>query len=195
MAEIRSTMEMVLERAAKMSEGATESGSGEDAVKKGMKLAARYLGNEDIDFLRELESAGKSKGEMLRGIVTSLLRNIVLPREKENQVVAEKAMQGLITIGSSSPDLISIFSEMKNILDRYLEHKEQLRRQLEDNFRQQMGMMEDNLTQQTGMAIKLEPSQHPKFAEEWQRLKTELNDQYGQAIDQHKNYIKQILTA
>ena len=195
MAEIRSTMEMVLERAAKMSEGVTDRASAEEAARKGMKLAARYLGNEDIDFLQELEAAGKDRGEMLRGIVTSLLRNIVLPREKENQAGAEKAMQGLISIGSSSPDLISVFSEMKNLLDRYLQHKEQLRRQLEDNFRQQMGMMEDGLAQQTGMAIKLEPSQHPKFAEEWQRLKTELNDQYGQAIDQHKNYIKQLLTA
>jgi hypothetical protein len=195
MAEIRSTMEMVLERAAKMSEGVADSNSSEEAGKKGMKLAARYLADEDVDFIRELESAGEDKGEMLKGMVNSLLRNIVLPREKESQTVAEKAMQGLITIGSSSPDLINIFSEMKSILDRYSGHKEQLRQQLEDNFRQQMGMMENNLAQQTGMDIKLEPSQHPKFAEEWQRLQTELNDQYGQAIDQHKNYIKQILTA
>ena len=164
-------------------------------IKEGMKLAARYLGNEDIDFPAELAAAGAGRKEMLKGMVNALLRNIVLPREKESQAVAEKAMQGLITLGGSSPDLINIFSEMKSILDRYSGHKEQLRRQLEDNFRQQMGMMEDNLAQQTGMDIKLEPSQHPKFAEEWQRLKTELNNQYGQAIDQHKNYLKQILTA
>ncbi len=194
MAEIRSTLEMVLERAAKMSEGLTDSGSGEEAGKKGMKLAARYLANEEIDFLRELQAAGVDKGEMLKGMVKALLRNIVLPREKGQQPMAEKAMQGLITIGGSSPDLINIFSEMKSILDRYADHKEELRQQLEDNFRQQMGMLEDNLAQQTGMAIKLEPRQHPKFAEEWRRLKTELNNQYSEALDQRKNFIKQLLT-
>lgn len=185
---------MVLERAAKMSEGVTACDSSEEAIKKGMKLAARYLDNEQIDFPAELESAGPDRQTMLKGMVNSLLRNIVLPREKENLILAEKAMQGLITIGGSSPDLINIFSEMKSVLDRYSGHKEQLRQQLEENFRQQMGMVEDNLSRQTGVDIKLEPSQHPKFAEEWQRLATELNNQYGQAIEQHKNLIKQILT-
>ena len=71
----------------------------------------------------------------------------------------------------------------------YLQHKEQLRGQIEEQFAQQMGMME----QQAGSQVKLEPDQHPKFAEEWQKVMVQLNEKYGNALDQHKAYIQQLL--
>ncbi|MEA3546030.1 MAG: DUF6657 family protein [Thermodesulfobacteriota bacterium] len=195
MAEIRSTLEMVLERAAKMSQTAL-AGTEDEGIREGMRLGAGYLRGDDINLSKALDQHDEAeKTAMLKGVIQALLRNIVLPREKENQADSEKAMQGLIEMGRADPELIGILSEMKTFLDRYLDHKKQLRQQLEESFAQQIGQLEQNLTQQTGTQLKLEPSQHPKFAEEWQRLSTELNDQYGQALDQHKNMIKQILTA
>lgn len=195
MAEIRSTLEMVLERAAKMSQTAL-AGTDDEGIREGMRLGAGYLRGDDINLSKALDQHDEAeKTAMLKGVIQALLRNIVLPREKENQADSEKAMQGLIEMGRADPELIGILSEMKTFLDRYLDHKKQLRQQLEESFAQQIGQLEQNLTQQTGTQLKLEPSQHPKFAEEWQRLSTELNDQYGQALDQHKNMIKQILTA
>jgi hypothetical protein len=44
------------------------------------------------------------------------------------------------------------------------------------------------------MKMKLQPSQHPKFAEEWQRIQVELNDQYGRAVEQYKEFIAKQLT-
>ena len=195
MAEIRSTLEMVLERAAKMSQTA-QDGTDDEGIREGMRLGAGYLRGQDINLSEALnEHDGAEKTTMLKGVIQALLRNIVLPREKENQADSEKAMQGLIEVGRADSELIGVLSEMKTFLDRYLDHKEQLRKQLEESFAQQMGQLEQNLAQQTGTQIQLDPSQHPKFAEEWQRLSTELNDQYGQALDQHKNLIKQMLTA
>ena len=60
-------------------------------------------------------------------------------------------------------------------------------------FEQQMQMMEQNLAKQTGMQMKLAPSQHPKFQEEWLKVQTELDGQYGKAIDQYKGLIEQRL--
>ena len=195
MAEIRSTMDMVLERAAKMSESA-QAGSDDEGKREGMRLGAGYLRGEEINLSQTLDKyEGAEKAAMLRGIIQALLRNIVLPREKENQAGCEKAMQGLIEVGRGNSELIGIISEMKSFLDRYLDHKEQLMKQLEDSFAQQMGQLEQNLAQQTGMQMNLQPSQHPKFAEEWQRLSGELNDQYGQAMEQHKKMIEQIITS
>ena len=104
-------------------------------------------------------------------------------------------MQGLVELGQGSGDLLSIFSDMKSILDRYSEHKKQLKQQLEEQFSQQMNMMEQDLAKKTGVSMKLEPSQHPKFAEEWLKLRGQLNEQYGQALDQYKQHIEQQLTA
>ena len=68
-----------------------------------------------------------------------------------------------------------------------------MKQQLEGQFAQQMQMMEQNLARQTGMKMKLEPSQHPKFQEEWQKLQAELNSQYGKAVEQYKAMIEQRL--
>ncbi|MCB2183460.1 MAG: hypothetical protein KQH63_15610 [Desulfobulbaceae bacterium] len=193
MAEIRSTLDMVLERAAKMEEAATADLHGEEQEKKGMRLAAQFLRGE----LEELSSAftdlpQKDHPHLQKGAVTALLRNIVLPREKDEHIELDKAMQGLMDISQDS-SLSQVFAEMKSILERYIDHQDQLKQQLEEQFAQQMAMMEQNLAQQTGVQMKLEPAQHPKFAEEWQKILIELNEQYGRALDQYKEHIEQRL--
>lgn len=195
MAEIKSTMEMVMERAAKMgAASSTDDLGSEEKIKDGMRLGAAYFRDEITDLAQKIaEYPEQDRKHVQKGTVQTFLRNIVLPRDEDQQAPAEKAMQGLLEVGQSAGDLLRVFGDMKKILDQYLQHKEQLKEQLEGQFAQQMEMMEQNLAQQTGMAMKLEPSQHPKFQEEWQRIKTEMNEQYGQALDQHKEMVEQYL--
>jgi hypothetical protein len=130
------------------------------------------------------------KGAVRKGAVQAMLRNIFLAREAEKHALAEKAMQGLLEIGQGDGELLQILAEMKKILDGYRQHGEQLKEQLEAQFSQQMAMMEQNLARQTGMAMKLQPSQHPKFQEEWARIQGQLNEQYGQALQQLKDLVE-----
>jgi hypothetical protein len=186
-------MDMVMERAARM---AAEAGAvdGEDLVQEGMRSAALYMRGETIDLAAQV--GGRPAGEQApfrKGVVQALLRNIFLPREAEQQKGAEQAMNGLVMVGGSN-ELLAVFGEMKKLLDQYLQHREQYREQLEGHFAQQMGQLEAAMAQKTGMAMKLKPSQHPKFQEEWQRILTQLNDQYGNALNQYKAQIEQYLT-
>lgn len=196
MAEIRSTLDMVLERAARMEAEAKDLASNDDKLHEGMKKAAAYMRGEDIDLAGTLNNySDKDKPFVQKGIVQAFLRNIILPREESAQDGANRAMQGLIEVGQGGGDLLSMFSDMKSILDRYIEHKKQLKTQLEEQFSQQMAMMEQNLAQQTGVSMKLEPSQHPKFAEEWLKLQGQLNEQYGEALKQYKQQVEQRLAS
>ncbi|MFZ5761171.1 MAG: DUF6657 family protein [Thermodesulfobacteriota bacterium] len=194
MAEIRSTLEMVLERAARM-EAEASSGrvSGEEKEKEGMRLAAAFMRGESVDLLASLAPTGPESLHCKRGMVVALLRNILLPRHGEELAQAAKAMEGLMELARGVAELAPVFPEMKSILERYQSHQEQLKKQLEDQFAQQMAMMEKTLAQQTGMKMKLQPAQHPKFAEEWQRIRLELQDQYGRALNQYKEYINKLL--
>lgn len=193
MAEIKSTLEMVMERAARMAAD-TEAGSGEDQVQTGMRAAAAYLRGEEVDLAAMVSAQSPAdQGACRRGIVQVLLRNIFLPREAEQQKGAEQAMNGLVQVGRGSGELLPVFAEMKKILDQYLQHRQQLKEQLEGHFAQQMGQVEAALAQQTGMAMKLKPSQHPKFQEEWQKILTQLNDQYGNALSNYKKQVEQYL--
>jgi hypothetical protein len=194
MAEIKSTMDMVMERAARMAADA-ETAGGEELAQAGMRAAAAYLRGEAIDLGAQLAAQPATVLDAWRrGVVQALLRNIFLPREAEQQKGAELAMNGLVQVGQGRGELLALFGEMKKILDQYLQHRHQLKEQLEGHFAQQMGQMEAALAQQTGMAMKLKPSQHPKFQEEWQKILTQLNDQYGNALTQYKQQVEQYLT-
>ncbi len=192
MAEIKSTLEIVMERAAKIGMASKEEIKAGEVEEVGVKKAALFLRGEDVDLAKELMAhPPESQAVFRNGAVSTLLRNIVLPRESEQQESAEKAMQGLLQVSQGDSELAAAFGDMKSIMERYTEHRDQLRQQLEDQFAQQMQLMEQNLAQQTGMKMKLAPSQHPKYQEEWQKIQTELNEQYGKAVDQYKSLIEQ----
>jgi len=195
MAEIKSTMDMVMERAARIAaEGAGEGDYlGEEQFKEGMRLGAAYMRGETGLAERLTALPPKESGPVRKGAVQSLLRNIFLAREPEKQELAEKAMHGLIEVGQGDGKLLQILGELKKILDGYRQHGEQLKEQLEAQFTQQMAMMEQNLAKQTGMAMKLQPSQHPKFQEEWARIQGQLNEQYGKALQQLKDLVERHL--
>lgn len=197
MAEIKSTMDMVLERAARMAAEATEGDYlGEELVKEGMRFGAAYMRGDGPGLGERLGAVPQEKkGPVRKGAVQILLRNIFLAREPEKQALAEKAMHGLIEVGQGDGELLKVLGELKKILDGYRQHGEQLREQLEAQFSQQMAMMEQNLAKQTGQAMKLQPSQHPKFQEEWARIQGQLNEQYGQALQQLKDMIEHYLVA
>ncbi|MEW6500195.1 MAG: DUF6657 family protein [Thermodesulfobacteriota bacterium] len=195
MAEIKSTMEMVMERAARMGSGPAVDLGAEERMKDGMRLGAAWLRGEAADMIDRLNALGMAeRTQVLRGAVQTLLRNIFLPRDADQVNQATRAMEGLVAVGQADSELLMVCGEMKKILDHYLQHRDQLKQQLEGQFVRQMEMMEKTLAQQTGMAMKLNPAQHPKFQEEWQRLQGELNQQYGRALEQHKQLVEQRLT-
>jgi hypothetical protein len=189
MAEIKSTLEKVLERAASMGRASQEEIQAEEKVREGMRLAADYLQERDIDFSMAQEATSGS-ALIRKGLVLVFLRNITLPRDDDQQR-AEKAMQGLLDLNKGSGDLMTICKEMKVILNHYQQHKKEIRRQVEDAFRQQMEHALAQQTGQNGLGMKVDPVLHPKFQEEWSRIKADLNAKYNEALDQHKKLVAQ----
>ena len=189
MAEIKSTLEKVLERAASMGRASQEEIQAEEKVREGMRMAAEYLQENEIDFSRARETTGDA-ALILKGVIQVFLRNIALPRDDDQQR-AERAMQGLLDLNKGSGDLMTICTEMKSILNHYQQHKKEVRRQVEDAFRQQMEHALANQTGQKGLGMKVDPVLHPKFQEEWSRIKTDLNSQYNETLEQHKKLVAQ----
>ncbi len=198
MSEIKSSMEKVMERLAAMDAEAGERDKGanddEELVREGMRQAASFLRGE-IDKLDAVVTGAPAgqQAPLRRGIFQTLARNIILPREEEQLAPAERAMTGMVELAGGSSELMSFMGEMKKVLEQYLNHQKQLRQQLRDQFAQQMGGEAGGVAGQAGM--QLSPEQHPKFQEEWQRIQDELNSQYGRALDQYKQQIRQFLGA
>jgi hypothetical protein len=195
MAEIRSTMDLVLERAARMGKASAEELEQEDTRKQGMKLAAEFLDNKIDNLMNSLsELPGEKQMAVRQGMVEVLLRNIFLPRGETAKERTDKAAKGIIELGGGAGDLSSICAEMQHILGQYNQHREQLKTQLEEQVRVQY---EQLLAQQgngmQGNSMNPELALQAKVKEEWARLETELSDQYNQALEQHKSTLKERL--
>ena len=191
MAEIRSTMEMVLERAAKLEAQATDNSSEELIVEDGMRLGARFMREDMLDLRTELAQQPKGERNLLvKGALTVFMRNIQLPRDEDDKPSIEKALRGILQL-EESPQLVSLLGEVGTISEQFEQHKKQIRGQLEEQFTQQIAMMQ----QQQGQAGTpgLAPENHPKFAEEWQKVTTQLQEQYGEALNKHKGFIEQTI--
>jgi hypothetical protein len=192
MAEIRSTMDMVMERAAKLAAEADEVSSDETLQNEGMKLAASFLNNQDKDLLELLKNRAADEQMAVRaGMARTLLRNIVLPRAEEISDQSLLSLSALQELSGNSADVGSICSELKQILEQYGQHLEQVKQQFDESILNQLKAQ----LQQQGLAVDdemaLNPTMHPKYQEEWSRTSAELSSQYNDALDQRKTLIGQ----
>lgn len=194
MAEIKSTMDLVMERAARIGKASSEELRLEEARKKGIQLAVEYLEGNLPDPLEALQNQDKSiQLAVLQGMAKTMLRNIFLPRDQAQQESAEKAVMGVMSVEKGSGEIAAIGRELTNLLTGYMQHREQLRGQLEEQIRLQF---ENLLAQQPEMQrekIRIDPTQQPRFKEEWSRVESELNRQYGKVLEQLKEQIGQRL--
>ena len=106
MAEIKSTMDLVMERAARMGKASHDDLEQDDTRKQGMKLAAEFLDSKVDNLMTALSELPDEKQMAARqGMVQVLLRNIFLPRDEVAKERTEKAAQGLVELGGGAGDL------------------------------------------------------------------------------------------
>jgi hypothetical protein len=194
MAEIKSTMDLVMERAARIGKASSEDMKREEAQKKGMQLTAEYL-DGTVESLND--SLDRMPAEMQQGVragmLESLLRNIFLPRDDIQRERSEKASQGIVGLAGGAGDIETICRELLQIIQGYMQHRDELRGQLEEQIKMQY---EQLLAQQGGIRsdeLKIDPAIQPKFREEWGKIEAELNERYNEAMEQYKANLKQRL--
>ena len=194
MAEIKSTMQLVLERAARMGVASADELHKEDSQKKGMQLAADYLANGEADLAKLLQAEpAESQKNLREGMITSLLRNLFLPRDEDGEKRLAWAMQGLIELNKTKAEVASLCEKLKGIIGQYSQHRSQLYEQLKEQLRAQIQQILAREASGARVdASKIDPTVEPRFKEEWARLEGELNSQYGQAIEQYRMELRKL---
>lgn len=192
MAEIKSTMDMVMERAARIAATSGIQIDSEETMRTGMRLAAEYLNGKVADLAAALaERNPEEKRAIRRGMIETLLRNITLPRDEQLKETGFQALQGLLALAGTQ--LSQVCGELRQILEQYGQHKEQTTQQLEEAIRAQLGQMGRRGSGQAPQGASLNPALHPQYREELARMLGDLNNQYSQALDQRKEMIRQQL--
>lgn len=181
---------MVMERAARMAARSVGEPDSQELERTGMRLAAEYMSHTLEDLGQAL--AGQAANEQIavrKGMAQALLRNILLPRNETLMATSLRSMQGLLEMEHSAGDMVAICSELKQILEQYSQHKEQIRKQLEDAVRAQLDQKLGEKGALAGSRMSMDPAMHPMFQKEWVRMKADLDQQYNQALDQRKDIL------
>ncbi len=193
MAEIRSTLDMVMERAARMAARAEDIPADQAIEQRGMRLVAEFLEGKQEGGLAELIDQEASADQMAirRGMAKALLRNIVLPRDEFLMKSSSAAIAGLLDLSGQAGDVASVCTELQQLLEQYTQHKEQTRQQLDDAIRAQL-MQQLQAKMGTDEELPaIDPTMHPQYQKEWEQAKSNLNEQYTQAFDQRKEILMQ----
>ena len=193
MAEIRSTLDMVMERAARMAARAEDIPADQEIEQRGMRLIADFLSGKQSGLPELLEQeTPENQMALRRGMAKALVRNIVIPRDDMLMNSSATALTGLLDLsGEPGGEVESVCTELTQLLEQYAQHREQMKMQLEDAIRAQLAQQ---LQEQTGEAPDpntIDPTMHPQFQKEWTQAQANLNDQYTQAFDQRKEILIQ----
>lgn len=190
MAGIKSTMDLVMERAARMGMATPDEMRHEERLKKGMQSTAEYLNGTKPSLAAILGEHEPSEHASIRkGMLASLLRNLFLPRDEEGTKRIERAVRGIVELNKDTPDIAALCQELQTITSQYGQH----RTQLYDQLKEQMRMQIEQMLMRKGMKAdtsKIDPTMEPQFKEQWTRLEMDLDGQYGQALEQFKAQLK-----
>ena len=191
MAGIKSTMDLVMERAARMGVATPDEMRHEENLKKGMQCAAEFLGGAKPSLCALLEEQEPAQRTAVRkGMLASLLRNLFLPRDEDGKGRLGRAVQGIVELNRNSADISALCEELHTIASQYGQHRTQLYEQLKEQMRMQI----EQLLMRKGMkadGMKIDPTMEPQFKDQWARLEMDLERQYGQALAQFKAQLQE----
>jgi len=191
MAGIKSTMDLVMERAARMGMATPDEMQHEESLKKGMQGTAEYLNGTKASLVEILDGYDQAQQAAIRkGMLSSLMRNLFLPRGEDGTKRIGLAVQGIVELNQGTADIAALCKELQTITSQYGQH----RTQLYDQLKEQMRMQIEQLLVRKGMktdGMKIDPTMEPQFKEQWSRLEMDLENQYGQALEQFKAQLKE----
>ena len=195
MGDIKSALELAMEKVERLGEATDEERLKWKYVPEGEKLAARYL-KQNLNLVAELSNYEESVVKYIKeGACDILLRSINLPKDELAKRNNKKAMEGLKTLKSDKIGVENIYSKIRSIFNHYIEEGEQQRKQAYQRLKVEFeAKVQQAIQQQLGsvMGIKIDVERQPQFQEEWRKLQTQLDSQYISLLDEYKQELSAI---
>ena len=175
MADIKSALELALEKAEQYGRASREEMELAQYQEQGRRLAVQFLkGEGDLDAdLKSLPPQTQPAARL--AIKEVFLRNLGLPREivdpRQN-----RALEGLLLAADNRKAMALLQTEMEQILQQFLHFRSNALQQLKARFATGMGQMQKEA--QNRQPMNLDVERLPQFQEEWLRFKGQLQQQF-----------------
>ncbi len=189
MAEIKSALELALEKAERYGRATKEELTRDQYRDQGRQLAVDYL-KDGGDLEAELSRLpAAAQVEARAAIKEVLLRNIILPRNGEMEPRMTQALEGLLLVAQNRKAMARQKAELEQILQNFLQVRNNAYQQLKARFGAGIGQMQRALEAQMRQKVRLEVEHLPQFQEEWRKFRGQLLDQFEPMLEACKERI------
>ena len=195
MGDIKSALEIAMEKIEKLGEVTTEERLKWKYVPEGEKLAARYI-KLDCNLVDELSQYEENvRRYIIDGVGEILVRNINLPKSDLAKRHNKRAMEGLKAIKSNKVGVENVYSKIRRLFNHYIEQGEEQRKQAYERLKNEFeAKIQQAVQQQLGslVRIKVDVEKQPQFQEEWRKIQAQLDSQYLKLLDEYKQELSGI---
>ncbi len=195
MDEIKSALEIAMEKVAKLGEPTEEERLRWKYLPEGEKLAVKYL-KESFNLAAELgKYDSKALKYLKQGALEVLLNHLNLPKDEVTKKNNRRAMDGIKELKDDKVAVENVYSRIRHIFSHYLEQGAQQRKQAYEQLKAEFeAQLQQAVQQQLGglASLKVSVEKHPQFQEEWRRLSSQLDSQYLQLLGEYKQELRSI---
>jgi len=195
MGDIRSALEIAMEKVERLGEATEEERLKWKHVPQGEELATRYL-KKNCNLVVELsQHEEKVKKYIIEGAAEVLIRNISLPKNDVAKSSNRRAMDGLKILKNDKVSVENVYSRIRHIFNHYAEQGEQQRKEAYQSLKTEFeAKIQQALQQQLGSFIgtKIDVEKQPQFQEQWRRVLAQLDSQYLNLLDEYKRELSSI---
>ncbi|MCL2520398.1 MAG: hypothetical protein FWE37_05290 [Spirochaetaceae bacterium] len=124
---------------------------------EGRKLAAKALAKGDFNLKEAL--AGPEQALLLKGVLKTLMANLILPNKQEDLAAFIALKAAFINLNTQTEPLLT---QLESFLADYLANRHQLTVQIEAHFRPLIEQKEQEIERKTGMKVKLSADKIPE---------------------------------
>jgi hypothetical protein len=178
LAEIKSALELALEKAEQYGRASAEEMAAAKFQDQGRQLAVQFLkGEGDLEAdLKKVPSGAQAAVKL--AIKEVFLRNIGLPRENSLDPRQDKALEGLLLVAENKKTMARFQTELEQLLQQFAQIRSNALQQLKGRFAAGVGQMQRAMEAQYRQKVNLDAEHLPQFQEEWRRFTGQLNDQF-----------------
>jgi hypothetical protein len=190
-AEIKSALELALEKAEQYGRASAEEMAAAQYQEQGRQLAVQFLKKEG-DLAADLKKIPVQAQAAARlAIKEVFLRNIGLPRENTVDPRQDRALEGLVLVAGNPNNMARLQTELEQLLQQFIQVRSNALQQLKGRFATGAGQMQRNMEAQYGQKVRLDVENLPQFQEEWRRFLGQLQDQIEPMLEGLKEKMRQ----
>ncbi len=184
MGEIKSALEIALEKAEKLGKLSKEELEAEKWKNEGKRRAAQFL-NEKVSSMQEaLKDIPPEFIQLaLEGASESLLRNVVIPRDDLQDSTIKRALSGIAEIKGSIAS--QIIPQIEYLINNYRQTISNYKAQFQQQVQNSLGGMQGQ-----GMMTEEGLNTLASMQEEWNKISSEIRKKFEEQLEPLKNYLR-----